>query len=126
MSFGTRVGSRTPVPRPGPGQRKYLCAGVPRWLYSVALSGDKTEIPGYCWRSSANKGTEGCLTKPDGKAAVSSCGTRVEADETLCRAKENIGRWNTSIIAVRLKVEENQLVGGFGEIDGVIDGLKGA
>ncbi len=28
--------------------------------------------------------------------------------------------------AVRLKVEENQLVGGFGEIDGVIDGLKGA
>src|SRR5271165_4984813 len=30
------------------------------------------------------------------------------------------------ITAVRLKVEENQLVGGFGEIDGVIDALKGA
>jgi hypothetical protein len=31
-----------------------------------------------------------------------------------------------SITAVRLKVEENQLVGVFGEIGVVVDGLKGA
>ena len=37
------------------------------------------------------------MTKPDGKAVVSSCGTRVGADGTLCRTKENIGRWNTSM-----------------------------
>jgi hypothetical protein len=30
------------------------------------------------------------------------------------------------ITAVRLKVEENQLVGVFGEIGVVVDGLKGA
>ena len=44
----------------------------------------------------SQKGTERCMTKPDGKAVVSSCGTRVGADGTLCRTKENIGRWNTS------------------------------
>ena len=31
-----------------------------------------------------------------------------------------------TITAVRLKVEENQLVGVFGEIGVVVDGLKGA
>jgi len=30
-------------------------------------------------------GTEGCLTKPDGWAVVSSFGTRVGADGILCR-----------------------------------------
>jgi hypothetical protein len=37
--------SRDPVPSPGPGQRKYLCAGVPKGGYSVGLLGAKTEIP---------------------------------------------------------------------------------
>ena len=45
-SFGTRIGTvGTPVPSPGPGQRKYLCAGVPKGGYSVGLLGAKTEIP---------------------------------------------------------------------------------
>jgi len=35
------------VPSPGPGQRKYLCAGVPKGGYSVRLLGAKTEIPDY-------------------------------------------------------------------------------
>jgi hypothetical protein len=34
----------------------------------------------------SQKGTEGCLTKPDGKVAVNSFGTRVGADGTLSRA----------------------------------------
>src|ERR1022692_118897 len=34
------------VPSPGPGQRKYLCAGVPKGGYSVRPLGAKTEIPG--------------------------------------------------------------------------------
>ena len=42
----------------------------------------------------SQEGTEGCLTRPDGKAVVNSCGTRVGANGTLCRAlgpaKENI------------------------------------
>ncbi len=29
----------------GPGQRQYLCAGVPKRVYSVGLLGAKTEIP---------------------------------------------------------------------------------
>src|ERR1019366_3528686 len=33
------------VPSPGPVQRKYLCAGVPKGGYSVRLLGAKTEIP---------------------------------------------------------------------------------
>lgn len=45
-------------------------------------------------------GTEGCRGKPDGKAAVSSFGTRVEADRTLCQApapaKEKLVLWNPS------------------------------
>src|SRR5664279_5171746 len=35
------------VASPGPGQRKYLCAGVPKGGYSVRLLGAKTEIPDY-------------------------------------------------------------------------------
>ena len=38
------------VPSPGPGQRKYLCAGVPKGGYSVRLLGAKTEIPVYYFR----------------------------------------------------------------------------
>ncbi len=45
-------------------------------------------------------GTEGCRRKPDGKAAVSSFGTRVEADRTLSQApgpaKAKLVRWNPS------------------------------
>src|ERR1035441_9130256 len=37
------------VPSPGPGQRKYLCAGVPKGGYSVRLLGAKTEIPDIVW-----------------------------------------------------------------------------
>jgi hypothetical protein len=36
---------RDRVPSPGPGQRKYSCAGVPKRIYSVGLLGAKTEIP---------------------------------------------------------------------------------
>src|ERR1017187_2580809 len=39
-------------------------------------------------------GTEGCLTRPDGKAVVISCGTRIGPDGTVSRAldpaRENI------------------------------------
>jgi hypothetical protein len=45
-------------------------------------------------------GAEGCRRKPDGKAAVSSFGTRGEADRTLSQApgpaKEQLVRWNPS------------------------------
>ena len=45
-------------------------------------------------------GTEGCRRKPDGKAAVSSFGTRGEGDRTLSQApgpaKEQLVRWNPS------------------------------
>jgi hypothetical protein len=41
----------------------------------------------------SQEGTEGCLTRPDGKAVVNSCEIRVGANRTLCRAlgpaKEN-------------------------------------
>jgi hypothetical protein len=43
-TWATRL-SRDPVPSPGPGQRKYLCAGVPKGGYSLGLLGAKTEIP---------------------------------------------------------------------------------
>jgi len=36
---------RDRVPSPGPGQRKYLCVGVPKGIYSAGLLGAKTEIP---------------------------------------------------------------------------------
>src|ERR1017187_8175290 len=36
------------VPSPGLGQRKYLCVGVPKGVYSERLLGAKTEIPGNC------------------------------------------------------------------------------
>src|ERR1039457_5719770 len=42
---GSHWHSRDSVPSPGPGQRKYLCAGVPKGGYSVRLLGAKTEIP---------------------------------------------------------------------------------
>src|ERR1019366_6023181 len=42
----------------------------------------------------SQEGTEGCLTRPDGKAVVSSCGTRIGPDGTVSRAlgpaRENI------------------------------------
>ena len=45
-------------------------------------------------------GTEGCLTKADGKAAVSSFGTRDGVDRALSRApgpsQRKIVRWNPS------------------------------
>lgn len=37
--------SLDPVPSPGPGKRKYLCAGAPKGVYSVRLLEAKTEIP---------------------------------------------------------------------------------
>ena len=46
----------------------------------------------------SQEGTEGCLTKPDGKAVVSSFGTRIGTVGTLSRAlgpaKENIYAWS--------------------------------
>src|SRR5664279_1084525 len=44
----SRRDTRNPVPRPGPGQRKHSCAGVPEQVYSVGLLGAKTEIPVEC------------------------------------------------------------------------------
>ena len=42
---GSHSHSLDSVPSPGLGQRKYLCAGVPKGAYSVGLLGAKTEIP---------------------------------------------------------------------------------
>src|ERR1019366_1721209 len=42
---GSHSHSLDSVPSPGPGQRKYLCVGVPKGGYSVRLLGAKTEIP---------------------------------------------------------------------------------
>ena len=44
-SGGSHWHSLDSVPSPGPSQRKYLCAGVPKDVYSVGLLGAKTEIP---------------------------------------------------------------------------------
>jgi hypothetical protein len=41
----SRWGTRDPVPCLGPGQVRYLCAGVTKQVYSVRLSGAKKEIP---------------------------------------------------------------------------------
>ena len=39
------------------------------------------------WKSiQSQEGTEGCLAKPDGKAVVSSCGTRIGPDGTVSQA----------------------------------------
>src|SRR5271169_5163092 len=43
---GSHWHSLDSVPSPGPGQKKYLRAGVPKGVYSVRLLGAKTEIPG--------------------------------------------------------------------------------
>ena len=73
------------------------------WQYAPAdrravASGGIAEAVGAGKSIQSQKGTEGCLTKPDRKAAVSSCGTRVGADGTLSRAlgpaTEQIVRWN--------------------------------
>jgi hypothetical protein len=44
------------------------------------------------------EGTEGCPTKPHGKAAVNACGTRVEADASPCRAP--LESLDTSIVLI--------------------------
>src|ERR1035441_6489592 len=44
-SGGSHWHSLDSVPSPGPGQRKYLCAGIHQGVYSVGLLGAKTEIP---------------------------------------------------------------------------------
>ena len=72
------------------------------WQYApadcwVAASGGIAGAVGAGKSIQSQEGTEGCLTKRDRKAVVSSCGACVGADGTLCRAKENIGRWNTSM-----------------------------
>src|ERR1017187_5904202 len=58
---------------------------------AVASGGIAEAVAGKSIQS--QEGTEGCLTRPDGKAVVNSCGTRVGAHRTLCRAlgpaKEN-------------------------------------
>jgi hypothetical protein len=61
------------------------------WQYARAdsravPSGGIAEALGAGKSMQSQKRTEGCLTKPDGKAAVSSFGTRVGADGTLSRA----------------------------------------
>src|SRR5664279_3026953 len=42
---GLALGHTGPCPRLGPGQRKYLCAGVAKGVYSAGLLGAKTGIP---------------------------------------------------------------------------------
>src|ERR1022692_1536320 len=42
---GSHSHSLDSVPSPGLGQRKYLCVGVPKGVYSERLLGAKTEIP---------------------------------------------------------------------------------
>ena len=58
---------------------------------AVASGGIAEAVAGKSIQS--QEGTEGCLTGPDGKAVVSSFGTRVGAHGTLCcalgPAKEN-------------------------------------
>ena len=44
---GSHSHSLDSVPSPGLGQRKYLCIGVPKGVYSERLLGAKTEIPAY-------------------------------------------------------------------------------
>ena len=57
---------------------------------AVASGGIAEAVAG---KSIQSRGTEGCLTRPDGKAVVSSCGTRIGPDGTVSRvlgpAKEN-------------------------------------
>src|ERR1035438_2326023 len=58
---------------------------------AVASGGIAEAVVGKSIQS--RESTEGCLTRPDGKAVVNSCGTLVGAHGTLCRAlgpdKEN-------------------------------------
>src|ERR1019366_1784725 len=68
------------------------------WQYAqadrgaVASGGIAEAVVGKSIQS--QEGREGCLTKPDGKAVVSSFGTRIDTVGTLSRAlgpaKENI------------------------------------
>jgi len=51
---------------------------------AVASGGIVEAVAGKSIQS--QKGTEGSLTRPEGKAVVNSCGTRVAAHGTLCRA----------------------------------------
>ena len=76
------------------------------WQYAPAdrravASGGIARAVGAGKSIQSQEGTEGCLTKPDGKAAVSSLGTGVGANGTLSQAlrpaKEKIVRWNPSI-----------------------------
>src|ERR1035437_904584 len=48
---------------------------------AVASGGIAEAVAGKSIQS--QEGTEGCLTRPDGKAVVNSCGTRVGAHGTL-------------------------------------------
>ena len=75
------------------------------WQYAPAdswavLSGGIAEALGSRKLDREPPGAEGCRRKPDGKAAVSSFGTRGEADRTLSQApgpaKEQLVRWNPS------------------------------
>src|SRR5271168_4197967 len=60
------------------------------WEYGAADRGAVTSggiaeaVAGKSIQS--QEGTEGCLTRPEGKAVVNSCGTRVGVHGTLCRA----------------------------------------
>ena len=51
-----------PAPRPGPGQRKHSCAGVPEQVYRVGLLGAKTEIPTNTHRLESGNIVPGAFT----------------------------------------------------------------
>lgn len=69
--------------------------------HSVAASGGMAEAAGTAKSIQSQKGTESCLTKPDGEVVVRIFGTRVGPDGTLYRAlgqaKEKVMRWNPSL-----------------------------
>src|ERR1035441_9366029 len=79
-----------------PPDETVVCQHAPADCRAVA-SGRIAGAAGTEKSIQSQEGTEECLTKPDGKALVSSSGTLVVADGTPCRAKENVGRWETSM-----------------------------
>src|ERR1019366_1173690 len=66
------------VPSPGSGQREYLCAGVPKGVYSVGLLGAKTEIPAQVFDE---------VSRKFGPDAPTMAGILIASGETTAKAR---------------------------------------
>ena len=68
------------------GKERYWRRTIGEAAEALQPAGGVAEAVGAAKAIQSHLGTEGCLTKADGKAAVSSFGARIAADRTLSRA----------------------------------------